>query len=126
MELLHSSSCVLGCTNVISHQNMILGYANILIKHCHRAQRDVVSPTLQVLFASMAAHDGVQFWKQRGDVCSLFWRVTGEGESHRGEEFSPPALSKTRCWELVTQVVIHALVSSCFRSRVLLLEEGRE
>lgn len=119
MELGHSSSCVLG---------VLISYPirDLWPKHCHRAQWDVVSPNLQVLFASMAICDGVQFWKKSGGVFSLFWRVTGDGESHRGEEFSPPALSKTRCWELVTQVVIHALVSSCFRSSMLQLVEGRE
>lgn len=96
-------------------------------KHCHRAQWDPVSPTLPVLFASMATHDGVQFWKKRKGVCSLFWRVTGDEESHGRKEFSPLALSKTRCWKLVTQVLIHALVSSCFRSsRAAVRRAGNE
>lgn len=110
-----------GCTNIISYEGPRTKTLPQSPLRCGLSY----SP-LQVLFASMATHDGEQFCKQRKGVCSQFWRVTGDGESHRGKEFSPPALSKTRCWELVTQVVIHALVSSCSWSSVLLLDEGRE
>lgn len=50
-------------------------------------------------------------------VCSSF-----QPKSHAKERnFSPPAPSKAGCWGFVTQAVIHALVSSRFRSSTLLL-----
>lgn len=49
-----------------------------------------------------------------------------EPKSHTEErDFSPPAPLKAGCWGLVTQAMIHVLVSSCFRSSALLLDEGR-
>lgn len=65
-----------GCTNIISYEAPRTKTLPQSQLRCGLSY----SP-LQVLFASMATHDGKQFCKQRKGVCSQFWRVT-EMENH--------------------------------------------